>query len=133
MIRPGGETSRVPDVRGLEPDEAQDLLSAAGFEARVDDTIESDVPAGQIVSTDPAPWSWVSSGTEVGLTISSGSDDDDDEGDDDHRGRWPRLPGSGDDEDDGTQVDDPAGTGDDDDEDRGRGRGWRGLIGGGDD
>jgi membrane peptidoglycan carboxypeptidase len=130
-----GVTSRVPDVRGLDADEARDVLSAAGFRVRVDDTAESDVPAGQVVSTDPAPWAWVSSGTEIGMTISAGSgDDDDDEGDDEEdRGRWPRLPGFGDDEDDG---DDPGrGTGDADDyagEDDSGGNGNRGRRGLGD-
>lgn len=73
-----GETSRVPDVRGMEAQEAHDTLARAGFQVRVDEErVESDVAANQVVETDPAPWSWLTVGSEVTITISRGDDDDD--------------------------------------------------------
>ena len=72
-----GQTSRVPDVRGMELQEAQDALTKAGF--RVNGQIEqvqSEVPGGQVVETDPSPWSWLTVGSEIRLTVSQGDQDD---------------------------------------------------------
>jgi membrane peptidoglycan carboxypeptidase len=85
-----GQTSRIPDVRGLERREAGEALQKAGFRVRLEgDPVESDVPKGQVVSTEPEPWSWLSTGSEVTMVISAGPKKDDNNGGRDD----PLLPG----------------------------------------
>jgi uncharacterized membrane protein YgcG len=72
-----GQTSRIPDVRGMELQEAQEALQKAGFRVDVNqERVKSEVPANQVVEIDPAPWSWLTVGSEVTLTISKGDKDD---------------------------------------------------------
>lgn len=68
-----GETSRVPDVRGMDVQQAHEVLSQAGFQVRVnEERAESDVPPNQVIEVDPAPWSWLTVGSEVTITVSKG-------------------------------------------------------------
>ena len=63
----------VPDVTGTTSSEAQTTLSASGFKMVVTGQSTSpSLPAGTIVSEDPAAGTKVRSGSQVGVTVSTG-------------------------------------------------------------
>lgn len=67
----------VPDMKGLSVDEAMTTLIANGFIPKISETTEGDakmVPANVVVSQSPAPGTGGSTGQEVTLTLSPGSD-----------------------------------------------------------
>lgn len=64
---------RIPSVYGLSPDETKTKLSTAGFELGGQRSEPSmSVPAGQILSTDPASGQHADSGSFVVLVLSAG-------------------------------------------------------------
>jgi membrane peptidoglycan carboxypeptidase len=68
-----GQKIQVPDVAGRTVADAKAALLAAGFQAKKGGSTPSDtVPAGSVVSTNPAAGSSVVGGTLVTLTTSSG-------------------------------------------------------------
>ena len=67
-----GVTSTIPDVRGLTGPEAVATLQAAGFEAYVAAQVNSSVPAGLTVSTDPGAGASYFSGGTVRVFTSTG-------------------------------------------------------------
>jgi len=67
-----GQKITVPDVTGKAPKDARATLQAAGFQVKRGGTTTSDVPKGQVASTDPGAGSSVPGGTVVTLTISDG-------------------------------------------------------------
>jgi membrane peptidoglycan carboxypeptidase len=68
-----GQKIQVPDVAGRSVADAKAALLAAGFQAKKGASTPSDtVPAGSVVSTNPAAGSSVVGGTLVTLAVSSG-------------------------------------------------------------
>lgn len=71
----------VPDVSGRSVTEATQILTAAGFQVRTGEEVDSTQPKGSVAGTDPGAGSPASSGDTVTLKISNGnapaSDDDD--------------------------------------------------------
>lgn len=79
-----GERVAVPSVSGMSVDDAEDVLTGAGFNPREGGSEHSDsVPEGSVVSTDPSAGSRVRPGSTITLTVSSGPEpaDDEDNGD----------------------------------------------------
>jgi eukaryotic-like serine/threonine-protein kinase len=64
----------VPDLTGKTPEEASDLLASFGLELGTSDQVapNADIPAGSIVSQDPAANTQVPVGTAVNVVLSSG-------------------------------------------------------------
>jgi membrane peptidoglycan carboxypeptidase len=68
-----GQQTAVPDVTGKTYKDAKATLQQAGFQVKKGATAPSDtVPAGSVVSSDPAAGTQVAGGTAVTLTLSSG-------------------------------------------------------------
>ncbi|GAA2750045.1 membrane peptidoglycan carboxypeptidase [Amnibacterium kyonggiense] len=68
-----GQKIPVPDVSGKSVSQAKQILKAAGFQVKTGGSTPSDtIPAGSVVSTDPASGSSVVAGTLITLTKSSG-------------------------------------------------------------
>jgi beta-lactam-binding protein with PASTA domain/tRNA A-37 threonylcarbamoyl transferase component Bud32 len=68
-----GGSGRVPDLRGMNVTDAKAAIVAAGLEVGNIDTKPDDtVPAGQVVSTDPAIGTVAEKGQTVDITISGG-------------------------------------------------------------
>jgi tRNA A-37 threonylcarbamoyl transferase component Bud32 len=68
-----GGSSGVPDVRGMTVTEAKAAIEAAGLKVGNTDTKPDDtVPAGQVVSTDPAIGTPTEKGQTVDITVSGG-------------------------------------------------------------
>ncbi len=67
-----GITVPVPDVRGMDADDAIAALEAEGFSAAVAGEVNSDLQEGLVVNTDPGAGAEVPSGTNIALTISNG-------------------------------------------------------------
>ena len=67
------ETIEVPNVVGLDVDEAQTVISGRGLTVgKVEQVEKDDVPAGKVVQTDPPRFAKVNPGTTVALEISKG-------------------------------------------------------------
>jgi eukaryotic-like serine/threonine-protein kinase len=66
-----GEAS-VPNVVGQPQDDAEQALTDAGFETRVEREFSDDVRSGRVIATQPGPGSVVERGTEVTLQVSRG-------------------------------------------------------------
>ncbi|GAA4433121.1 Stk1 family PASTA domain-containing Ser/Thr kinase [Georgenia halophila] len=67
-----GATVPAPDVVGLEQDAAIDQVEAAGLSARVERDHHDEVPAGVVISTDPAPGVAVHQDGSVRVLVSQG-------------------------------------------------------------
>lgn len=76
LVSSGKEITDVPDLTGMTTSRAEKALSDAGLKlkSQVAEESSSDVPAGQIISQNPAQGTQVSKGTEVAITVSSGSE-----------------------------------------------------------
>lgn len=107
-----GADAAVPDVRGRSQSDAEQVLREAGFRAHVADEVPSQLPAGAVVDTQPAPYSEFPSGASVGLIISNGSPPGNDNGGPGDDGDGPGGgdsdgPGNGNGNGDGLLVPDP--------------------------
>ncbi|WP_055491862.1 Stk1 family PASTA domain-containing Ser/Thr kinase [Streptomyces sp. TP-A0356] len=70
----GPETVRVPDLKGLPLNEAQDRLKKDGLVAgMVTDAFSEDVPKGQVIGTDPGAGTQRHGGSAIALTVSKGA------------------------------------------------------------
>ncbi|MBC6461100.1 penicillin-binding protein, partial [Actinomadura sp. HBU206391] len=71
----GEDAVRIPDVRGLKPDEAISKLKAAGFQVRMapEAVTSKKYKAGTIADMAPGPRSAVEPGTVVSLYVSKGA------------------------------------------------------------
>ena len=67
----GPETRLVPDVRRWQEERAAALMRESGFNVRID-TVESGLPAGQIVRSQPLPDAQVRVPSDVRLLVSLG-------------------------------------------------------------
>ncbi|MEP6480459.1 MAG: transglycosylase domain-containing protein [Rhodoglobus sp.] len=69
----GGSGLQVPDVRGLSPEKAKALLEGLGFTYVDGGPVDSEVPLGMVVSTDPPAGSQSAAGTTITVTTSKGN------------------------------------------------------------
>jgi len=68
-----GGSGRVPDVRGLSVADAKTAIEAAGLKVgNVDTKPDDTLPAGQVVSTDPAIGTSAPKGQVIDITVSGG-------------------------------------------------------------
>lgn len=71
LLRGGG--AEVPDVRGLTPGAAQDLLESLGFYYEEGGPVDSDLTAGVVATTNPAPGEVSAKGATVTVSLSRGN------------------------------------------------------------
>jgi serine/threonine-protein kinase len=69
----GPESQPVPDVKGQSRESAQQILSASGFTNVVPVDVDSTVPAGQLLGTNPAAGQMVPIDTVIQLQVSRGN------------------------------------------------------------
>ena len=70
-ISAGAQQLPVPEVVGVQLVQATDLLGASGFGFQVD-TVESEEPRGEVVSSDPGVGSMVTVPSQISLEVSAG-------------------------------------------------------------
>jgi membrane peptidoglycan carboxypeptidase len=68
-----GAGLQVPDVRGLSPESAKALLVGLGFGYADGGQVDSEVPAGKVATTDPAPGDQSAKGTVIKVFTSKGN------------------------------------------------------------
>ncbi len=68
-----GAGLEVPDVRGLTPEAAKALLVGLGFGYEDGGQVDSEVPAGKVATTDPAPGSQSARASVIKVYISKGN------------------------------------------------------------
>jgi len=73
QVSTGPEARRVPDVSGQTVDQAATNLKAAGFQIILNGPVDSSVPVGQVVSTDPPPGTSLSVRSAITLKVSLGN------------------------------------------------------------
>ncbi len=71
LVSKGAKLSTVPDVLGLQEDEAESQIEEAGLLFNVEEE-DSDLPEGQVIEQSPAGGSEVKKGSEVEVTVSNG-------------------------------------------------------------
>lgn len=71
VVSAGPEERPVPDLVGIRGDRARDVLDAAGFTV-VEDTVESDLPAGVVVRLEPGPGTSLALPADVAISLSLG-------------------------------------------------------------
>ncbi len=71
VLSAGSQESNVPDVVGMQLDEAEALLRSSGLTVRTD-RVNSSEPTGTVLSSIPSPGQRVRTGELVRLTVSSG-------------------------------------------------------------
>lgn len=71
LISKGAKLSAVPDVLGLQDEEAQAQIEDAGLLYNEEEE-DSDLPEGQVIGQEPGGGSEVKKGAEVVVTISNG-------------------------------------------------------------
>jgi serine/threonine-protein kinase len=71
LVSSGPEQVDVPDVTGLARDSAEQLLTDAGLEPAIQETV-SDKPVDEVISQNPAAGTQVDRGARVTLTVSKG-------------------------------------------------------------
>ena len=70
----GPDSVEIPEVVGVEADEAQSQLDDAGLSVEVEEELSTDVPRDHVVSVEPGEGSEVDEGSTVTLTVSEGSE-----------------------------------------------------------
>ena len=68
----GPEQIRIPDVTGQKVEVAQANIEGAGFKVQIQN-IDSGVPKGQVVSTDPVGGTTAAKGDTVQIRVSNGN------------------------------------------------------------
>jgi eukaryotic-like serine/threonine-protein kinase len=71
-VSTGPGEAPVPEVTGLQQDEAEDQLREAGFEPRVERVFSDDVRSGRVVETAPPAGTTLERGSQVTLRVSRG-------------------------------------------------------------
>jgi eukaryotic-like serine/threonine-protein kinase len=71
LISQGQDLVLLPDVVGLQEDEARSQLEGKGFIVNIEQS-DSNLPEGQVIGEDPGPGSRLPRGKTVKLTVSSG-------------------------------------------------------------
>ncbi len=72
VVSAGPRQIEVPDLAGSEAEEAADQLRTAGFEVDRDDRFDPEVPAGEVIRTDPAAGQVLDETSTVTLQVSQG-------------------------------------------------------------
>ncbi len=72
LVSAGPAPVAVPDVRGKDVIEAQNILSQAGLQSSVTQQNSDTVPANQVIDQTPAPGAQAAKGSTVNLVVSSG-------------------------------------------------------------
>jgi serine/threonine-protein kinase len=67
-----GQFTKVPGVLALPQAKAQQQLSAAGLDSKVEQDFSLNVPRGSVIATDPAPGKRIRDNGTVTLTVSKG-------------------------------------------------------------
>ena len=70
----GSSGTEVPDVSGMTRDEAEELLTDAGFLVNIAQAYSEDVEEGGVISQDPAAGIYAAGGSYVTITVSQGPD-----------------------------------------------------------
>ncbi len=70
-VSTGAERRAVPDVYRLRADRAMTVLEATGFSVRMD-SVDSDLPQGEVISINPEPGTDLDVPEEVHLRVSKG-------------------------------------------------------------
>jgi serine/threonine-protein kinase len=73
FVSTGREQVEVPDVVGRSADDATARLREAGFEVEERQVANADVPAGDVIRTDPAAGETAARGSTVTIFVSTGS------------------------------------------------------------
>lgn len=73
-LEPGTSQVAVPDVVGQTEADANSAITAAGLVAAKTEAADDTVPAGSVISQDPAAGTMVDSGTNVNIVVSTGPD-----------------------------------------------------------
>jgi eukaryotic-like serine/threonine-protein kinase len=73
QVSTGPETRRVPDVSGQSVDQATTNLKTAGFQIILNGPVDSTLPVGQVVSTDPPAGTSLSAQSAITLKVSLGN------------------------------------------------------------
>lgn len=68
------EQVQIPDVSGQPRDEAMSALEDAGFDVTVEDRADAEIPRDETIGTEPGADSFVPSGSQVTLLVSSGQE-----------------------------------------------------------
>ena len=66
------EKVAVPNVVGMERDQAADALGAAGFKVEVKEEFSAEIAQGKVISQSPTPGQKVPKGSTVTITVSKG-------------------------------------------------------------
>lgn len=76
FVSSGKEITEVPDLTGMNTEQAQRALSDVGLKlkSQVEEEPSDSVDAGKITSQSPSQGSQVSKGTEVAITVSTGAE-----------------------------------------------------------
>ncbi|MFR4189950.1 MAG: PASTA domain-containing protein, partial [Corynebacterium variabile] len=76
FVSSGKEITEVPDLTGMNTEQAQRALSDVGLKlkSQVEEEPSDSVEAGKITSQSPGQGSQVSKGTEVAITVSTGAE-----------------------------------------------------------
>ena len=72
LVSKGVDLVTLPDVLGLQEEDAESQLEAEGFIVDIDER-DSDEPAGQVIAQSPGPGSELKRGTTIKLTVSTGA------------------------------------------------------------
>ncbi|HEX9834450.1 MAG TPA: PASTA domain-containing protein, partial [Mycobacterium sp.] len=73
VLGAGPETRPVPDVKGQSQDSAVQILTASGFTKTVPVEVDSNIPAGQLIGTNPPVGQTVPVDTVIQLQVSRGN------------------------------------------------------------
>jgi beta-lactam-binding protein with PASTA domain/predicted Ser/Thr protein kinase len=73
LLEPQAQPVDVPNVVGLQEDEAVRRLEQRNLEVRVEEEANADVPRGEVFDQDPSAGQTVEEGSEVTITVSTGT------------------------------------------------------------
>mgnify|MGYP002623394640 CR=1 FL=1 len=76
VVSQGMATYSVPDLKGMDVDDAKKLIEDTGLVVGlIDEVYDESVPKGQVISQDTLVGKTVYEGTEIGLTVSLGKEE----------------------------------------------------------
>lgn len=74
VISKGAESFSLPDVIGHNEEDANSILNEKDLAVKTDYEFSEDVEVGKVIRTDPQPGTTVSSGDEIKIVVSQGSE-----------------------------------------------------------
>ena len=72
-VNTGAPTVSVPDVVGIDATDAEAMITAAGLTFTLVEQASDTIPAGEVIAQDPAAGTMVAPGSDVTLTVSTGT------------------------------------------------------------